>query len=122
MQSKETVQVLLGLISVWNVSFLRCPARVSASARFYQDSSFNTRLPDANHVSSRLKDMRRPCDFCRRLQAILPYSQALQKLAPHIQQVTRYSITFLDTIQSFEVISEGKWKVRDYMVFLTFTA
>jgi glucose-6-phosphate isomerase len=47
---EDNFPVLLGLISVWNVSFLRCPAR-----------------------------------------AILPYSQALQKLAPHIQQLSMES-------------------------------
>ena len=43
---EENIPVLLGLSSVWNVSFLGYPAR-----------------------------------------AILPYTQALSKLAPHIQQV-----------------------------------
>lgn len=43
---EENIPVLLGLASVWNVSFLGYPAR-----------------------------------------AILPYCQALSKLAPHIQQV-----------------------------------
>jgi len=47
---EENIPVLLGLLSVWNVTFLGCPAR-----------------------------------------AILPYSQALQKLAPHIQQVSMES-------------------------------
>jgi glucose-6-phosphate isomerase len=47
---EENLPVLLGLLSVWNVTFLGCPAR-----------------------------------------AILPYSQALQKLAPHIQQVSMES-------------------------------
>ncbi|XP_024365878.1 glucose-6-phosphate isomerase, cytosolic isoform X2 [Physcomitrium patens] len=47
---KSNIPVLLGLLSVWNVTFLGCPAR-----------------------------------------AILPYSQALQKLAPHIQQVSMES-------------------------------
>ncbi|CAM6128887.1 unnamed protein product [Calypogeia fissa] len=47
---EENLPVLLGLMSVWNVSFLGCPAR-----------------------------------------AILPYCQALQKLAPHIQQVSMES-------------------------------
>ncbi|CAK9861732.1 unnamed protein product [Sphagnum jensenii] len=47
---EDNIPVILGLISIWNVSFLRCPAR-----------------------------------------AILPYSQALQKLAPHIQQVSMES-------------------------------
>ena len=42
----QNIPVLLGLASVWNVSFLGYPAR-----------------------------------------AILPYTQALSKLAPHIQQV-----------------------------------
>ena len=42
---ESNLPVLLGLISIWNVSFLGCPAR-----------------------------------------AILPYAQALSKLAPHIQQ------------------------------------
>ncbi|XP_028106578.1 glucose-6-phosphate isomerase, cytosolic [Camellia sinensis] len=46
----RNLQVLLGLLSVWNVSFLGYPAR-----------------------------------------AILPYSQALEKLAPHIQQVSMES-------------------------------
>ena len=43
---EQNIPVLLGLASVWNVSFLGYPAR-----------------------------------------AILPYTQALSKLAPHIQQV-----------------------------------
>ncbi|XP_024528402.1 glucose-6-phosphate isomerase, cytosolic [Selaginella moellendorffii] len=47
---ERNLPVLLGLISVWNVSFLGCPAR-----------------------------------------AILPYSQALQKFAPHIQQLSMES-------------------------------
>eukprot|EP00854_Cymbomonas_tetramitiformis_P002537 gene2537-3287_t len=47
---KENLPVMLGLLSVWNVSFLDCPAR-----------------------------------------AILPYCQALAKLAPHIQQVSMES-------------------------------
>ncbi len=47
---EENVPVTLGLLSVWNVSFLDCPAR-----------------------------------------AILPYTQALAKLAPHIQQVAMES-------------------------------
>lgn len=47
---EQNLPVLLGLLSVWNVTFLGCPAR-----------------------------------------AILPYSQALQKLAPHIQQVSMES-------------------------------
>ncbi|KAG0498007.1 hypothetical protein HPP92_002698 [Vanilla planifolia] len=47
---EENLPVLLGLLSVWNVSFLGFPAR-----------------------------------------AILPYSQALEKLAPHIQQVSMES-------------------------------
>ncbi|KAL7261952.1 hypothetical protein ACSBR1_000364 [Camellia fascicularis] len=46
----QNIPVLLGLLSVWNVSFLGYPAR-----------------------------------------AILPYSQALEKLAPHIQQVSMES-------------------------------
>lgn len=46
----SNLPVLLGLLSVWNVSFLRYPAR-----------------------------------------AILPYSQALEKFAPHIQQVSMES-------------------------------
>eukprot|EP00246_Nothoceros_aenigmaticus_P013046 TRINITY_DN4315_c0_g1_i1.p1 TRINITY_DN4315_c0_g1~~TRINITY_DN4315_c0_g1_i1.p1 ORF type:complete len:648 (-),score=108.69 TRINITY_DN4315_c0_g1_i1:700-2643(-) len=46
----KNLPVLLGLLSIWNVSFLDCPAR-----------------------------------------AILPYCQALQKLAPHIQQVSMES-------------------------------
>ncbi|KAL3640842.1 Glucose-6-phosphate isomerase, cytosolic 1 [Castilleja foliolosa] len=48
--SEKNLPVLLGLLSVWNVSFLGYPAR-----------------------------------------AILPYSQALEKLAPHIQQVSMES-------------------------------
>nr|BAA23179.1 cytosolic phosphoglucose isomerase [Dioscorea tokoro]BAA23184.1 phosphoglucose isomerase [Dioscorea tokoro] len=47
---EKNIPVLLGLLSVWNVSFLRYPAR-----------------------------------------AILPYSQALEKFAPHIQQVSMES-------------------------------
>jgi glucose-6-phosphate isomerase len=47
---EKNLPVLLGLLSVWNVTFLGYPAR-----------------------------------------AILPYSQALQKLAPHIQQVSMES-------------------------------
>ncbi|ERN00198.1 glucose-6-phosphate isomerase, cytosolic [Amborella trichopoda] len=47
---KENIPVLLGLLSVWNVSFLNYPAR-----------------------------------------AILPYSQALEKFSPHIQQVSMES-------------------------------
>ncbi|XP_047982698.1 glucose-6-phosphate isomerase, cytosolic [Salvia hispanica] len=47
---EKNLPVLLGLLSVWNVSFLGYPAR-----------------------------------------AILPYSQALEKLAPHIQQVSMES-------------------------------
>ena len=47
---ERNVPVILGLTSVWNVSFLGCPAR-----------------------------------------AILPYTQALAKLAPHIQQVAMES-------------------------------
>jgi glucose-6-phosphate isomerase len=47
---ERNLPVLLGLTSVWNVSFLNCPAR-----------------------------------------AILPYAQALAKLAPHIQQVAMES-------------------------------
>nr|AAC08411.1 cytosolic phosphoglucose isomerase [Leavenworthia crassa] len=47
---EENIPVLLGLLSVWNVSFLGYPAR-----------------------------------------AILPYSQALEKFAPHIQQVSMES-------------------------------
>ena len=47
---ERNLPVLLGLTSVWNVSFLNCPAR-----------------------------------------AILPYTQALAKLAPHIQQVAMES-------------------------------
>ncbi|XP_004291883.1 PREDICTED: glucose-6-phosphate isomerase, cytosolic [Fragaria vesca subsp. vesca] len=47
---EKNIPVLLGLLSVWNVSFLGYPAR-----------------------------------------AILPYSQALEKLAPHIQQVSMES-------------------------------
>ncbi|XP_058081833.1 glucose-6-phosphate isomerase, cytosolic [Magnolia sinica] len=47
---ENNIPVLLGLLSVWNVSFLGYPAR-----------------------------------------AILPYSQALEKLAPHIQQVSMES-------------------------------
>nr|ABK00065.1 cytosolic glucose-6-phosphate isomerase [Marchantia polymorpha] len=47
---ESNLPVLLGLMSVWNVSFLGCPAR-----------------------------------------AILPYCQALAKLAPHIQQVSMES-------------------------------
>ncbi len=47
---ERNLPVLLGLTSVWNVSFLGCPAR-----------------------------------------AILPYTQALAKLAPHIQQVAMES-------------------------------
>ena len=47
---ESNIPVLLGLLSVWNVSFLGLPAR-----------------------------------------AILPYCQALQKLAPHIQQVSMES-------------------------------
>ncbi|GHP02636.1 hypothetical protein PPROV_000139200 [Pycnococcus provasolii] len=46
----QNLPVLLGMIAVWNVSFLHCPAR-----------------------------------------AILPYCQALAKLAPHIQQVSMES-------------------------------
>ncbi|CAL5383588.1 unnamed protein product [Camellia sinensis] len=46
----QNIPVLLGLLSIWNVSFLGYPAR-----------------------------------------AILPYSQALEKLAPHIQQVSMES-------------------------------
>ncbi|KAL3639201.1 hypothetical protein CASFOL_017108 [Castilleja foliolosa] len=48
--SEKNLPVILGLLSVWNVSFLGYPAR-----------------------------------------AILPYSQALEKLAPHIQQVSMES-------------------------------
>ncbi|KAM1012537.1 hypothetical protein ACFX2I_042649 [Malus domestica] len=47
---EKNIPVLLGLLSIWNVSFLGYPAR-----------------------------------------AILPYSQALEKLAPHIQQVSMES-------------------------------
>jgi glucose-6-phosphate isomerase len=47
---ERNLPVILGLTSVWNVSFLNCPAR-----------------------------------------AILPYTQALAKLAPHIQQVAMES-------------------------------
>jgi len=47
---RDNLPVVLGLLSVWNVSFLGCPAR-----------------------------------------AILPYTQALAKLAPHIQQVSMES-------------------------------
>ncbi|KAK7352338.1 hypothetical protein VNO80_17758 [Phaseolus coccineus] len=47
---ESNIPVLLGLLSIWNVSFLGYPAR-----------------------------------------AILPYSQALEKLAPHIQQVSMES-------------------------------
>lgn len=47
---EKNIPVLLGLLSVWNVSFLEYPAR-----------------------------------------AILPYTQALEKLAPHIQQVSMES-------------------------------
>ncbi|XP_062099434.1 glucose-6-phosphate isomerase, cytosolic-like isoform X2 [Humulus lupulus] len=47
---EKNIPLLLGLLSVWNVSFLGYPAR-----------------------------------------AILPYSQALEKLAPHIQQVSMES-------------------------------
>ncbi|KAG9440968.1 hypothetical protein H6P81_021133 [Aristolochia fimbriata] len=47
---EKNIPVLVGLLSVWNVSFLGSPAR-----------------------------------------AILPYSQALEKLAPHIQQVSMES-------------------------------
>eukprot|EP00897_Mesotaenium_endlicherianum_P002557 jgi/Mesen1/2329/ME000155S01433 len=47
---ESNLPVLLGLLSVWNVSFLGCPAR-----------------------------------------AILPYCQALAKLAPHIQQLSMES-------------------------------
>ncbi|KAG2302405.1 hypothetical protein Bca52824_031056 [Brassica carinata] len=47
---EKNIPVLLGLLSVWNVSFLGYPAR-----------------------------------------AILPYSQALEKFAPHIQQVSMES-------------------------------
>uniref|UniRef100_A0A2C9U039 Glucose-6-phosphate isomerase n=1 Tax=Manihot esculenta TaxID=3983 RepID=A0A2C9U039_MANES len=47
---EKNIPVLLGLLSVWNVSFLEYPAR-----------------------------------------AILPYSQGLEKLAPHIQQVSMES-------------------------------
>ncbi|XP_060189753.1 glucose-6-phosphate isomerase, cytosolic 2B isoform X1 [Lycium barbarum] len=47
---EKNIPVILGLLSVWNVSFLGYPAR-----------------------------------------AILPYSQALEKLAPHIQQVSMES-------------------------------
>lgn len=47
---EKNIPVLLGLLSVWNVSFLEYPAR-----------------------------------------AILPYSQALEKFAPHIQQVSMES-------------------------------
>ncbi|KAA8528637.1 hypothetical protein F0562_035992 [Nyssa sinensis] len=47
---EENIPVLLGLLSIWNVSFLGHPAR-----------------------------------------AILPYSQALEKFAPHIQQVSMES-------------------------------
>jgi glucose-6-phosphate isomerase len=47
---ERNLPVILGLTSVWNVSFLDCPAR-----------------------------------------AILPYAQALAKLAPHIQQVSMES-------------------------------
>ncbi|XP_071709978.1 glucose-6-phosphate isomerase, cytosolic 2B [Rutidosis leptorrhynchoides] len=47
---ESNIPVLLGLLSVWNVSFLEYPAR-----------------------------------------AILPYTQALEKLAPHIQQVSMES-------------------------------
>ena len=46
---ESNIPVLLGLLSVWNVSFLGYPAR-----------------------------------------AILPYCQALSKLAPHIQQVRNH--------------------------------
>jgi glucose-6-phosphate isomerase len=47
---EQNLPVILGLTSIWNVSFLNCPAR-----------------------------------------AILPYAQALAKLAPHIQQVSMES-------------------------------
>lgn len=47
---EENLPVTLGMLSLWNVSFLECPAR-----------------------------------------AILPYTQALAKLAPHIQQVAMES-------------------------------
>ncbi|CAD6207812.1 unnamed protein product [Miscanthus lutarioriparius] len=56
---EKNIPVLLGLLSVWNVSFLGYPAR-----------------------------------------AILPYSQALEKLAPHIQQISMESngkMVFPDT-------------------------
>ncbi|CAD6257201.1 unnamed protein product [Miscanthus lutarioriparius] len=56
---EKNIPVLLGLLSVWNVSFLGYPAR-----------------------------------------AILPYSQALEKLAPHIQQLSMESngkMVFPDT-------------------------
>ena len=53
---EQNIPVLLGLASVWNVSFLGYPAR-----------------------------------------AILPYCQALSKLAPHIQQVRHLLIDTLDS-------------------------
>ncbi|OVA18694.1 Phosphoglucose isomerase (PGI) [Macleaya cordata] len=58
----KNIPVLLGLLSVWNVSFLGYPAR-----------------------------------------AILPYSQALEKFAPHIQQAC-----MLTTTLSFNMESNGK--------------
>jgi hypothetical protein len=77
------LQVLLGLLSVWNVSFLGHPARVSTN--HLPQTLFST--PTYKHFLC--------CLFLSRwvtlkilvfFQAILPYSQALEKFAPHIQQ------------------------------------
>eukprot|EP00850_Spirogloea_muscicola_P022134 SM000278S10021 [mRNA] locus=s278:92243:98216:- [translate_table: standard] len=67
---ESNVPVLLGLVSVWNVSFFGNPARGAGS------TSGTSPLTRRVTVAS---------------QAILPYCQALAKLAPHIQQVSMES-------------------------------
>ncbi|KAF4357973.1 hypothetical protein F8388_008481 [Cannabis sativa] len=56
---EKNIPVLLGLLSVWNVSFLGYPAR-----------------------------------------AILPYSQALEKFAPHIQQASSFRLSLIVSMES----------------------
>jgi len=70
-------QVLLGLLSVWNVSFLGYPARVSTSPFVLLNNSCFFIINRSFSITETLVHT----------QAILPYSQALEKFAPHIQQV-----------------------------------
>jgi len=73
--------VLLGLLSIWNVTFLGYPARVSTylacSLQKYLIGFFDLNWPCSKNEM-----------FGTLLQAILPYSQALEKFAPHIQQAS----------------------------------